>query len=135
MGSHADDEGGRFLINWLRGQSPQWAVASSFPRQTVYLFANRSSAESGMVDLAKACMSYHGEDVNYDLEWDIPLLLQRSNIDDLTEYTLARADDHHMLGPQFQLTQIIYLDFPNGTYSLELYRIIFPTPQDISNTE
>ena len=123
------------MINWLRGQPPQWAVSSSFPRQTVYLFANRSSAESGMVDLAKACMSYHGEDVNSDLEWDIPLLLQRSNIDDLTEYTLEREDDHHMLGPQFQLTQIIYLDFPNGTYSLELYQIIFPTPQDISNTE
>ena len=52
-----------------------------------------------MVDLAKACMSYHGEDVNSDLEWDIPLLLQRSNIDDLTEYTLEREDDHHMLGP------------------------------------
>lgn len=122
------------MINWLRDQSPQWAVSSSFPRQTVYLFANRSSAESGMVDLAKACLSYHGEDVNPDLEWDIPLLLQRSNIDDLTEYTLER-DDSVSIGPQFQLTQIIYLDFPNGTYSLELYRIIFPTPQDISNTE
>jgi len=123
------------VINWLRGFSPQWAVASSFPRQTVYLFANRSSAESSMVDLAKVMMGYHNDPYDPELDWDIPLLLERSNIDDMTAYTLENESNHHTLGPQFHLTQIIYLDFDGGTYSLELYRIVFSTPEDISNTE
>lgn len=81
-----------------------------------------------MVDLAKACMSYHGDNYNPDLEWDIPLLLSRSNIDDLTQFTKTQGQ-HDGIGPNFDLTQIIYLDFANGTYSLELYRILWPTPK------